>query len=524
MIRSITAVVAALLICSCSSEQAGETQPGTAPEAVAETDSPAAIAWFPGTVDEAFAAAAESGKPIYLYWGAEWCPPCHAIAATVFRSPEFIDRSRLFVPVYLDGDKPDAQAAGERFGVLGYPTMIVFDSSGTELTRIPNGIDLEAYANILDLTLGSASSAAELAAAVLAGDVELAPDDCKLLAYYSWDQDTSILVEQDATEAFRRMHAACPERMETERSILYFAWLRSVLGANDSADTPPLSNAERSEALQVVRTVLGDQGLVKANIFTVLLDGASIAAALTDAGSEARAALTDEFHRAYAAIRADDSVYKRERIYTLAGKIRFERIDDEAAGLSEDLRQEIRATTVWADQSTPSDFERQPIINALGNVLGEAGMDAEAKSLLLAELERSKQAYYYMPDIADIEQRAGNDELAIAWLQKAYDATRGPATRFQWGYYYLSGMLEMAPDDVERIRDTTVGMIRELQESGGFYQRPKRQLSRLQDELLAWAEANGTGSVLDDIREAVLGICAAAAAPDESCTTFLEPA
>lgn len=523
MIRPSMTVVAALLICSCSSEQAGDTQPDAATGPAIETDPVAGIDWFPGTVEEAFAAAAESGKPIYLYWGAEWCPPCHAIAATVFRSPEFIDRSQLFVPVYLDGDKPDAQAAGERFGVMGYPTMIVFDSSGTELTRIPNGIDLEAYANILDLTLSNAQSAADLTAAIMAGDVELAPEDCTLLAYNSWDQDTSILVERDATEAFRRMHAACPERMDKERSILYFAWLRSVIGAEEGADTPPLSDAERAEALQFVRTVLRDQDLVKANIFSVLFDGASIAAALTEAGSSERAALTDEFYRAYAALRADEAVYKRERIYTLTGKIFFERIDDEEAELSDELQQEIRATTAWADESTQSVYERQPIINALGNVLLEAGLDEDAKSLLLAELDRSKQAYYYMPDIADIEKRAGNYEQAIAWLQKAYDATRGPATRFQWGYYYLSGLMEMAPDDAERIRDTTVGMIRELQASGGFYLRPKSQLGRMQDELLAWAEANETDSVLDDIREAVLGICAEAEVPDESCTTFLEP-
>ena len=53
---------------------------------------------------------------------------CHAISATVFKSPEFLERSKLFVPVYLDGDTENAQAYGEKFSVRGYPTMIVFDS------------------------------------------------------------------------------------------------------------------------------------------------------------------------------------------------------------------------------------------------------------------------------------------------------------------------------------------------------------------------------------------------------------
>lgn len=525
MNRLIPLAIAALLFSACSSERADSPLPVVEPPVVVETDPVDGINWFAGTVDEAFAAAAESGKPIYLYWGAEWCPPCHAISATVFKSPEFIERSQLFVPVYLDGDKENAQAAGERFGVRGYPTMIVFDSSGVELTRIPGGIDLEAYANVLDLTLSNTSSASQLTAALMAGEMQLSPAECTLLAYNSWGQDTSILVDLDQADAFRRMHSACPAGMQTERSILYLAWLENALNAVEAEEDPvPLSAEQRSEALTVVRSILANEELVKANVFNVLFEGARIAAALTVTGSAERMELVRDYDRAFKTLRSDDSVYMRERIYTLVGKMRFERIDDAEAELSGNLKREIRATSAWADESTPSVYERQPIINALANVLNEAGMDDVAKPLLLAELDRSKQAYYFMPDIADIERRAGNTELAIGWLQKAYEATRGPATRFQWGYYYLSGLLEMAPGDADRIRDTTVAMIRELHESGGFYQRPKRQLSSLQAELLAWGEANGTDSVLEEIRQAVLSICASAASPDESCQTFLERA
>ncbi|NIL94734.1 MAG: thioredoxin fold domain-containing protein, partial [Woeseiaceae bacterium] len=125
------------------------------------------IAWFAGSVDQAFSHAATEGKPVYLYWGAAWCPPCHAINATVFSSPEFQERSKLFVPVYLDGDTESAQFWGEKFGVLGYPTMIVFDPDGIELTRIPGGLDLQAYANVLDLVLSEAAPVGVLVESVL---------------------------------------------------------------------------------------------------------------------------------------------------------------------------------------------------------------------------------------------------------------------------------------------------------------------------------------------------------------------
>ena len=526
MIRLIPAIVAGLLLTACGSKPDESTQDVVQPEKLAELDPAKGIDWFGGTVDEAFAAAKESGKPIYLYWGAVWCPPCHAIAATIFKSPEFIERSRLFVPVYLDGDTANAQAYGERFDVRGYPTMVVFDASGVELTRIPGGIDIQAYANILDITLNNSSSTSDLVTALMGEDVTLSTADCTLLAYHSWGQDTQILEQYDDAEAFLRMHSACPDDQVVERSILYVSWLNAMLNAeNEDDEQVLLSAAQIADAIWVVQAVLDDQDLVKANIFSVLFSGPQYVAELTDPDSEEREALTRSFHRVFDKLASDDSVYKRERIYTLVGRIRFERMNDDEAEISDGLKQEIREITAWADESTPSVYERQPIINALANVLTEAGMDDVAKPLLLAEIEQSKQPYYFMVDIADIEERAGNPELAIEWLRKAHEATRGPATRFQWGYYYLDGLLQMAPADMQRIHDTTVGLIAELQESGGFYQRPKSQLGRLEKSLLTWGEEHGGEAALNEIRDSVRAVCRAAPSNDDSlntCESFLE--
>jgi protein disulfide-isomerase len=248
-------------------------------------------------------------------------------------------------------------------------------------------------------------------------------------------------------------------------------------------------------------------------------------AALTEPGSEQREQIVAEFDKTLDRIAADESVYKRERIYTLVGKIGFERIDDEEAELSSELQSEIRDMVQWADETTPSVYERQPIINALGNVLDDAGMDDVAKPLLLAELGKSNQPYYFMVGLADIEQRAGNTEVAVDWLKQAYDATTGPATRFQWGYYYLAGLIEMTPENTELIHSVTVGLIDELQNSGGLYHRPKSQLGRIENYLFAWSDDNDYSAELDEIRNSVLNICATASHQDESratCDAFLE--
>ena len=67
---------------------------------------------------------------MFVYWGAKWCPPCNQVKATLFNRQDFIERSRAFVPVYVDGDSPGAQKLGARFKVSGYPTMVLFNPQG----------------------------------------------------------------------------------------------------------------------------------------------------------------------------------------------------------------------------------------------------------------------------------------------------------------------------------------------------------------------------------------------------------
>ena len=153
-------------------------------------------------MDAAFAAAKAAPKPLFLYWGAEWCPPCAQIKATIFSRREFQERSRLFVPVYLDGDTPSAQKQGEHFGVVGYPTMILFRPDGTEITRLPGGVDIERYAKILDVALADARPVKDILAAATSGG-EVTRNDWQLLAYYDWPTDNGRIIPGLATRAQR---------------------------------------------------------------------------------------------------------------------------------------------------------------------------------------------------------------------------------------------------------------------------------------------------------------------------------
>ena len=134
---------------------------------------PAGIAWRKAAtdaeVDAAFGEARAQSKPVFLYWGAEWCPPCNQVKATLFNRQDFIERSRAFVPVYIDGDRPGAQKIGARFRVSGYPTMVLFRADGTELTRLPGEVEPARYLEVVTLGINAQRPVKDVLADARAG-------------------------------------------------------------------------------------------------------------------------------------------------------------------------------------------------------------------------------------------------------------------------------------------------------------------------------------------------------------------
>ena len=103
-----------------------------------------------------------------------------------------------------------------------------------------------------------------------------------------------------------------------------------------------LTSEERAEAMGILGSVLDSPKLARANIYPLILNGVKYTSLLTEPGTEQRELLVARIEDALDEIAADESVHKRERIYTLLGKIKLERIDNENASLSDELVQEIK--------------------------------------------------------------------------------------------------------------------------------------------------------------------------------------
>lgn len=114
------------------------------------------VRWTPLSI--ASAAALRSHRPILYEFSAEWCGPCHllerevfmdsALAATIndrYIAVKVIDRQRE------DGhNEPDVQQLMDRYGINGFPTVVIAASDGQVRDRVLGYQGRDKFAAFID--------------------------------------------------------------------------------------------------------------------------------------------------------------------------------------------------------------------------------------------------------------------------------------------------------------------------------------------------------------------------------------
>lgn len=482
-------------------------------------DEQGGIRWFEGSVDEAFNAARDQRKPVFLYWGEEWCPFCNRLEETVFKRDEFIALSHDFIALYLGTDIEEKIEYGEQFGIRGFPTVIIFDPDGNALTRIAGGTDIEQYAQVLETTLGKVRPVSDLVRSVQSGE-ELTPGEWTLLANYAWRDEPGRALQEDTDlhAVLQLLSGTAPDDLADVKHRLtmsaFSAWL-----ADDDRDMSLVPGYR-----DYSRAVIADDALLRESLGAIAGNGDKIIQLVTPA--EQRAGVSDRIIREINRALEDPATVPLKRIELLMGWLNVSTATlGEEETLSDEQLEWMRQQTAAARQELPKE-QLHSGLYFLSRIYSQIGFIDEARDVARQGIEETPAPYYFMSGLASLEKRQGNLDEALVWYEKAWEASRGPRTRVRWGWAYLNNLVELRPDNIPAIRDTGIQLLAEIADQDNWQENYSRTISRISDSLLEWsevAESTERKLALDAIRTKMQSQCGEARPANEAlaCSNFL---
>lgn len=411
--------------------------------------------WFAGAPAAAFAAAKTERKPLLLYWGAVWCPPCNELKAEVFSKPRFKEIVAPLVALHIDGDQEGAQIWSDKLKITGYPTVVLYDPDGRETMRLQTSVSMDEFEAALAAGIAAGGGVDQAAERALAG--KATASDWRLLAWFSWDQSAALEGDQTAGTIARlaKLAFAAPDTAKAERALLAATALAAAAQATDGA-AKVAADAVKKDALALIGLVLDDRETVRAaRVFVVNYADGIVAYA--EPGGAGRKALGERWAKASESLLDDPTVSVDVRLSAIQPRLALYKAANAGATVPESIRTAVATAAARADREAKTPFERKSVVSTAAWMLSEIGDFAGARRLLDAELKRTDTPWYYQSSYASLERAAGNEAAALGWAAKARQSVEGRASRVQWIVEDLAATAKATTiaDQKERLRAVT---------------------------------------------------------------------
>jgi protein disulfide-isomerase len=281
-----------------------------------------------------------------------------------------------------------------------------------------------------------------------------------------------------------------------------------------------LTQVQHARVSELLPPMLASPQEVAAN-YEELFGAAPMLVASLPQGKE-REALRHSLVTAAETLYADESLPLNARMNAINPELWFAAFIDGAVPPA--LVGKIKERVAWADRTASDKVTRQSVMNTAAYTLFHAGDVAGANKLLVTELSRSDEPYYYMDTLADFAEMTGDKRDALEWKRKAFDASEGPATRVQWGIGYSNMVLRLAPDDRALVGKAANAVMDELaKNSPSYLWRSRVSRAKWGNNLREWSEAHAGADMLALLRARMAAVCARQGGEADTCKRWSYP-
>ena len=394
--------------------------------------------WLQGDVDKAFKQSQVTSKPVLLYWGAVWCPPCNDLKERVFSSTRFQELLDLVVPVYLDGDSENAQVWGDKLKASGYPTVLLLNKDGKELLRIVESLDSREFEDALRSSLSTEESHFELLQQITKRQPSL--QEWKKLAYARWE--TRDLNEDQTLQIIDGLAAA---NIAAEKLPV---GIKQRLAANLVDIYLQSSKEEKFESIKKHETLITRliENLTKPDSSSAYAARDFILYSVKDVlewshkklNPGQMQKLVKNWESSARVIEKDSTASTETRLWAIWPQMHLEAWKKhpgkkaDLKKLSWGLNKKVKQRVAWADKVSKTLQQRQAVISGGAYLLRKIGDHQTAIEMLLRESSKSTSPWYYYSSLSAVYRELEQFESSLAWAIRATESAKGRATKIQW--------------------------------------------------------------------------------------------